>query len=155
MNIRNLLLILLLITYFTGISQSKNDILLTIDAKPVYSSEFKQVFNKNLDLVIDESQKNVDGYLDLFIDYKLKITEAYAQNLDKNKRYIKEFEKYEDQLSKKYIYDKRTVSQLLDEAYERGKEEINADHILVLVNFNDLPKDTLIAYIFNINSSHF
>tara|TARA_B100000809_G_scaffold261748_1_gene311230 strand:+ start:341 stop:2299 length:1959 start_codon:yes stop_codon:yes gene_type:complete len=146
MNIRNLLLILLLITYFTGISQSKNDILLTIDAKPVYSSEFKQVFNKNLDLVIDESQKNVDGYLDLFIDYKLKITEAYAQNLDKNKRYIKEFEKYEDQLSKKYIYDKRTVSQLLDEAYERGKEEINADHILVLVNFNDLPKDTLIAY---------
>ncbi len=42
--------------------------------------------------------------------------------------------------------DKRIASQLLDEAYERGKEEINADHILVLVNFNALPKDTLIAY---------
>ena len=146
MNKRNLLLLLLLATYFTGISQKKNDVLLTIDEEPVYSSEFKQVFNKNLDLVIEESQKNVDGYLGLFIDYKLKITEAYKQNLDKNETYIKEFEKYENQLSKKYIFDKRIASQLLDEAYERGKEEINADHILVLVNFNALPKDTLIAY---------
>ena len=146
MNIRNLLLLLLLATYFTGISQKKNDVLLTIDEEPVYSLEFKQVFNKNLDLVIEESQKNVDGYLGLFIDYKLKITEAYKQNLDKNETYIKEFEKYEDQLSKKYIFDKRIASQLLDEAYERGKEELNADHILVLVNFNALPKDTLIAY---------
>jgi peptidyl-prolyl cis-trans isomerase SurA len=146
MNKINLLLLLLLVTYFTGISQNKNNVLLTIDAEPVYSSEFKHVFNKNLDLVIEESQKNVDGYLDLFIDYKLKIAEAYAQNLDKNELYIKEFGKYEDQLSKKYIIDKRIASQLIDEAYERGKEEINADHILVLVNFNDPPKDTLIAY---------
>ena len=146
MNKRKLLLLLLLATYFTGISQNKNNVLLTIDTKPVYSSEFKQVFNKNLDLVIDESQKNVDGYLDLFIDYKLKVTEAYAQNLDKNEMYIKEFEKYEDQLSKKYIFDKRIASQLINEAYERGKDEINADHILVLVGFNALPKDTLIAY---------
>ncbi|MGY8933698.1 MAG: peptidylprolyl isomerase [Flavobacteriales bacterium] len=146
MNKINLLLLLLLVTYFTGISQKKNNVLLTIDTEPVYSSEFKHVFNKNLDLVIEESQKNVDGYLDLFIDYKLKIAEAYAQNLDKNELYIKEFGKYEDQLSKKYIIDKRIASQLIDEAYERGKEEINADHILVLVNFNDPPKDTLIAY---------
>ena len=72
MNKINLLLLLLLTTYFTGISQKKNDVLLTIDEEPVYSSEFKQVFNKNLDLVIEESQKNVDGYLGLFIDYKLK-----------------------------------------------------------------------------------
>ena len=55
MNKINLLLLLLLVTYFTGISQNKNNVLLTIDTKPVYSSEFKQVFNKNLDLVIDES----------------------------------------------------------------------------------------------------
>ena len=146
MNKRNLLLILLLVTCFTGISQKKKNVLLTIDSEPVYSSEFKKVFNKNLDLVIEESQKNVDGYLDLFIDYKLKITEAYAQNLDEDQQYVREFKKYQDQLSKKYIYDKRVTSQLIDEAYQRGKEEINADHILVMVNLNAIPKDTLIAY---------
>ena len=146
MNNRNLLILLLLVSCFTGISQKKSDVLLTIDSEPVYSSEFKKVFNKNLELVIEESQKNVDGYLELFIDYKLKITEAYAQNLNEDEIYIKEFSKYQDQLSKNYIYDKRISSQLVVEAYQRGLEEISADHILVMVNLNATPQDTLKAF---------
>ena len=146
MNTRNLLLLFLFIAYFNGNAQNKKNVLLTINSNPVYSSDFTKVFNKNLDLVVEESQKNVAGYLDLFIDYKLKITEAYAQGLDKNQQYIKEFKKYEDQLAKKYIYDKRIVSKLVEEAYDRGLEEINAEHILVLSNLNDSPNDTLKAY---------
>ncbi len=146
MNAKYLTLLLLFLTAITANSQKKNDVLLTIDDEPVYSSEFKTVFNKNLDLVLDESQKDVDGYLDLFIDYKLKVTEAYAQGLDKDESYIKEFTKYQDQLSKNYIYDKRVTSELVTEAYERGLEEIDADHILILVNLNATAKDTLIAY---------
>ncbi len=146
MNTRNLLLLFLFIAYFNGNAQNKKNVLLTINSNPVYSSDFTKVFNKNLDLVVEESQKNVTGYLDLFIDYKLKITEAYAQELDKNQQYIKEFKKYEDQLAKKYIYDKRIVSKLVEEAYDRGLEEINAEHILVLSNLNDSPNDTLKAY---------
>ena len=146
MNTRNLLLLFLFIAYFNGNAQNKKNVLLTINSNPVYSSDFTKVFNKNLDLVVEESQKNVAGYLDLFIDYKLKITEAYAQELDKNQQYIKEFKKYEDQLAKKYIYDKRIVSKLVEEAYDRSLEEINAEHILVLSNLNDSPNDTLKAY---------
>ena len=146
MNTRNLLLLFLFIGYFNGNAQNKKNVLLTINSNPVYSSDFTKVFNKNLDLVVEESQKNVAGYLDLFIDYKLKISEAYAQELDKNQQYIKEFKKYEDQLAKKYIYDKRVVSKLVEEAYDRSLEEINAEHILVLSNLNDSPNDTLKAY---------
>ena len=146
MNKRNLLLLFLFIGYFNGNAQNKKNVLLTINSNPIYSSDFTKVFNKNLDLVVEESQKNVAGYLDLFIDYKLKITEAYAQELDKNQQYIKEFKKYEDQLAKKYIYDKRVVSKLVEEAYDRSLEEINAEHILVLSNLNDSPNDTLKAY---------
>ena len=146
MNTRNLLLLSLFIGYLNGNAQNKKNVLLTINSNPVYSSDFTKVFNKNLDLVVEESQKNVAGYLDLFIDYKLKITEAYAQELDKNQQYIKEFKKYEDQLAKKYIYDKRVVSKLVEEAYDRSLEEINAEHILVLSNLNDSPNDTLKAY---------
>ena len=146
MNTRNLLFLFLFIGYFNGNAQNKKNVLLTINSTPVYSSDFTKVFNKNLDLVVEESQKNVAGYLDLFIDYKLKITEAYAQELDKNKLYKKEFEKYKDQLAKKYIYDKRVVSKLVEEAYDRSLEEINAEHILVLSNLNDSPNDTLKAY---------
>ena len=146
MNTRNLLLLFLFIGYFNGNAQNKKNVLLTINSNPIYSSDFTKVFNKNLDLVVEESQKNVAGYLDLFIDYKLKITEAYAQELDKDKQYIKEFKKYQDQLAKKYIYDKRVTSKLVEEAYNRSLEEIDADHILILVSLNDSPKDTLDAF---------
>ncbi|MFK5982533.1 MAG: peptidylprolyl isomerase [Flavobacteriaceae bacterium] len=138
--------IALLLIATNTFSQKKKDVLMTINNDPVYASEFKTVFNKNLDLVIDESQKNVDGYLDLFIDYKLKVAEAYAQDLDKNSVYIREFNNYEDQLSKKYIYDKRLTSELVKEAYDRGLEEINADHILIRVSMNAKPEDSIIAY---------
>ena len=146
MKLNYLSLILLLFIASTGFSQKKKDVLLTIDDQAVYSSEFKSVFKKNLDLVIDESQKSVDGYLDLFIDYKLKVAEAYAQGLNNEKTYIKEITKYEDQLSKNYIYDKRVTSELVAEAYERGLEEITLNHILIKTPINASPKDSLIAY---------
>ncbi len=146
MNAKYLTLLLLFLTAITANSQKKKDVLLTINDEPVYASEFKTVFNKNLDLVLDESQKDVDGYLDLFIDYKLKVTEAYAQGLDKDEDYIKEFTKYQDQLSKNYIYDKRVTSKLVTEAYERGLEEIDADHILIMVKQNASAQDTLVAF---------
>lgn len=142
----NLPFIIFLLIVTNVFSQKEKDVLMTINNEPVYASEFITVFNKNLDLVIDESQKNVDGYLDLFIDYKLKVIEAYDQDLDKNRVYIKEFGNYEDQLSKKYIYDKRLTSELVKEAYDRGLEEINADHILLKISMNAKPEDTLIAY---------
>ena len=146
MNTKYLPLILLLLITITANSQKKNEVLLTINEEPVYASEFKTVFEKNLDLVLDESQKDVDGYLDLFIDYKLKVAEAYVQGLDKNDEYVKEFAKYQDQLSENYIYDKRITSKLVEEAYKRGLEEVDVDHILIKVKMNDNPQDTLIAF---------
>lgn len=127
-------------------AQNKKDVLLTIDDKPVYISEFKRVFNKNLDLVKDENQKSVDGYLDLFIDYKLKVAEAYNEGLDKEKRYVVEFDKYQSQLARGYIFEDKLTKELAEEAYERSLEEINANHILILATYDDTPQDTLKAY---------
>lgn len=146
MNAKYFTFLLLLGVVFSGFSQKAKDVLLTLDEKPIYNSEFKKVYNKNLDLVIDDSQKDVDSYLELFIDYKLKVAEAYAQGLDKEESFKKEFAKYQDQLSKNYIYDKRVTSELVDEAYQRGLEEIDVDHILIMVNLNAPPQDTLVAY---------
>ncbi len=73
-----------LIVSFNCIAQLKtNDVLFTVDDETVLASEFIRVYNKNLDLVKDESQKDVDNYLDLFVDYKLKLQEAKKLGLDK------------------------------------------------------------------------
>jgi peptidyl-prolyl cis-trans isomerase SurA len=146
MNKNLLLLFVLCFSALTVFSQKKKEVLLTIDDTPVYVNEFIRVYNKNLDLVKDETQKSVDGYLDLFIDYKLKVAAAYEQGLDKDKNYVKEFNEYRNQLSKNYIFEDKVTSELAVEAYQRGLEEINADHILIMSHPEDKPQDTLIAY---------
>jgi peptidyl-prolyl cis-trans isomerase SurA len=140
------LLTIALVLNVTFAFSQKKEVLLTIDNKPVYVSEFKRVYQKNLDLVKDESQKSVDGYLDLFIDYKLKIAEAYDQKLDERSTYKEEFNKYQEQLSRSYIYDSSLSEELVKEAYDRGLEEIEARHILILSKYEDAPQDTLVAY---------
>lgn len=130
----------------TIFSQKKEEVLLTINDEPVFTREFHRVYKKNLDLVQEESQKDVESYLELFIDYKLKILEAYNQGLNNNPRYVKEFSQYQEQLSRNYLYENKVTDDLALEAYQRGLEEINANHILVLSNYEDLPQDTLVAY---------
>lgn len=126
--------------------QQKKDVLLTLKDKPIYAQEFKKVYQKNLALVQDKEQKTVDGYLKLFVDYKLKVAEAYAQGLDQNEEYVKDFSKYEEQLSRNYIYEDNVTSNLVEEAYERGLIEVDASHILIMCNWDAFPQDTLVAY---------
>jgi peptidyl-prolyl cis-trans isomerase SurA len=144
---KNLILSVVIILFsISSYAQKGKDVLMTINNEPIYAKEFKRVYKKNLELVQEESQKSVDGYLDLFIDYKLKVAEAYAQNLNENSDYIKDFGKYEEQLSRNYIFDNNITEDIIKEAYERSLEEIEASHILIKTNWDSFPQDTLVAY---------
>lgn len=138
--------ILVFLVATTAFSQNKKEVLMTIDDNPVYAKEFKRVYKKNLDLVQDEAQKDIDGYLELFIDYKLKIAEAEAQKLDEESAYKSEYSKYRDQLSRNYLYEDKVTEELAKEAYERGKVDLAASHILIRVDYEAVPQDTLAAY---------
>lgn len=127
-------------------AQNNNDILVTIDEEKIQVDEFLHVYQKNLELVQDDEQKKIDNYLDLFIDYKLKTKEAFAQGLDNNPEYIKEFSKYQEQLSQSFLYDQEITDELLQQAYDRLIEEINANHILLKVTPTAKPSDTLAKY---------
>lgn len=120
--------------------------LFTIDAKPYYTDEFLRVYNKNLDLVKDESQKDLTQYLELFVGYKLKITKANKIGLQNGEAYKNELASYRTQLSKNYLTDSKVTNELVVEGYERSKKEIKAAHILLLVDENAAPADTLAAF---------
>ncbi|OBQ56433.1 peptidylprolyl isomerase [Tamlana sp. s12] len=132
---------------FNALAQStEEDVLFTVGNDPVYASEFIRVYQKNLDLVQDESQKDVDEYLKLFTSYKLKIKEARSQGFHEKPGYKKELESYKKQLAKNYISDPKVTDALVEEAYERITEDVNANHILVKVAEDASPEDTLAAY---------
>lgn len=137
--------LLLSFLFITQLS-AQEDVLFTISETPVYASDFKRVYLKNLELVKDESQKNVDEYLKLFVNYKLKLKEAEALGLDEKPTFKREFDNYRNQLLKNYIYDTKVTESLVKEAYNRLKQEVNAAHILVRVDEKAKPEDTLKAY---------
>jgi peptidyl-prolyl cis-trans isomerase SurA len=127
-------------------AQKDTDVLMTIDGETVLVQEFMEVYNKNLELVQDEGQKELANYIELFIDYKLKTKEAFAQGLDNNAEFKKEFTKYQEQLSQSFLYDQEITDELLMQAYNRLAEEINANHILLQVTPTAKPSDTLAKY---------
>lgn len=145
MNIKHFLIVSLM--SFSGVVLAqKKEILFTVDNTPYYTDEFVRVYNKNLDLVKDESQKDIDNYLDLYLAYKLKVNKAYKLGLNKDPKYINELKSYRNQLSKNYLTDTQITDELIREAYDRSLKEINASHILILVDENAQPQDTLKAY---------
>lgn len=121
-------------------------VLFNIDNHPYYTDEFSRVYKKNLDLVKDESQKDLNQYLDLFLGYKLKIEKANKLGLQKGPNYIAELRSYRSQLSRNYMTDTKVTKELVDEAYQRSLKEIKAAHILITVDENASPADTLKAY---------
>lgn len=142
------LFILIFSVFITNVNgQSANkDILFSIDDEPVYVSEFLRVYNKNLDLVQDESQKDVDEYLSLFTNYKLKLKEAKALELQEKPTYIRELDSYKKQLAKSFITDAKVTDALVEEAYERISNDVKASHILIKIPEDANPNDTLTAY---------
>ncbi len=127
-------------------AQKKQEVLFTVDNDPVSTEEFLKVFNKNRDIVDDENKKTVEEYLDLYVNYKLKLKQAYQLQLDTVSSYKKELKKYKEQLIAPYLKDSKVTELLVKEAYDRMKNEVSASHILVMVKPKATPKDTLKAY---------
>ncbi|MCY1481617.1 Chaperone SurA precursor [compost metagenome] len=147
MNLKQLFFGVLLSANFTSFAQNANkEVLFTIDDKPYYTDEFARVYNKNIDLVKDESQKDLNQYLDLFVGYKLKINKANKLGLQNGQAYQAELKSYRNQLSKNYLTDSKVTQELIEESYKRSLKEIKAAHILFMVDENASPEDTLKAY---------
>lgn len=127
-------------------AQTSKQVLFSVDDNKYYTDEFVRVYNKNLDLVKDESQKDLDHYLELFIGYKLKINKANKLGLQDNTKYQNELKSYRTQLSKNYLTDSKVTKELVDEGYQRSLKEVNASHILLTVDENAKPEDTLAVY---------
>ncbi len=135
----------LLMWFMFNVFSQQDPILMTINNVPITKSEFERIFYKNnRDSVHDE--KAINEYLELFINFKLKVMEAKNLGFDTLPNFKQELQSYRKQLSEPYFVDKETEEKLLKEAYERKKWRIRTSHILIKVGENASPADTLAAY---------
>ncbi len=127
--------------------QPTEKVLFTVDGTSTVSDrEFEAVFNKNREIGEQLDPKTPAEYLDLYINFKLKVHEAKALGLDQRESFIREFSGYRAQLAKPYLTDRAFEDSLVAQAYRRGSTDVRAGHIMKAVDANAAPADTVSAY---------
>ncbi len=128
------------------LAQGADPVLLSVAGENISKSEFERVYKKNntKDLAFD--RKSIDDYLQLYINYKLKVKEAMELGMDTAQSFKDELGGYRKQLAQPYLVDKDVTDNLVKEAYDRLKWDVRASHILILCAPDAKPQDTLIAY---------
>ena len=144
MSMRTILLNLFLIAGVSMMAQ-KNDILLKIGNENVSLSEFERIYSKNNN-ENSLNRQTPEEYLELFINFKLKVLEAESLGMDTTNKFITELNTYKSQLAEPYLTDDSIRELMIVEAYERAQYDIHASHILLILDENASPEDTLAKY---------
>jgi peptidyl-prolyl cis-trans isomerase SurA len=127
-------------------AQGKDPVLMTVGGESVTKSEFLNIYLKNNSQGAVIDRKNLEEYLELFIKFKLKVKEAGSLGMDTTEVFRNELAGYRRDLAKPYLSDKTTIDALVKEAYERSKHDIRARHILIIIERDAAPEDTLKAW---------
>lgn len=144
-----LIILSVLFIYSANAQESKDITVLTIGKEKISLAEFERIYNKNRDIEnssIDNSSKSVEDYMELFINFKLKVIEAQALGMDTTQKFLNELNGYKKQLAAPYLTDESVFDNLVKEAYNRMQHEVSVSHIMIKLAKNASPKDTLEAF---------
>ena len=133
-------LITMFLNWSMVFAQSGDPVIMTVNGKPVLRSEFEYSYNKNnSNEVID--RKSVDEYVDLFINYKLKVEAALDAHLDTMKSYQNEFASYRDKQIRPSIITDADIEKEAYHIYKETQQRIDSHggvvkvaHILLRLN---------------------
>lgn len=136
-------LISLLLGGMAAQAQQADPVLMTVNGKDVTRGEFEYAYNKNQgdDGAVEDVPLN--KYVDMFINYKLKVAEAERQHLDTLTSYNEEFRTYRDMQLTPALVDEVYIDSVARSVYQRtvdmldGRELLHPAHILMLVRQND------------------
>jgi peptidyl-prolyl cis-trans isomerase SurA len=132
---KKFLLSALLIATSIGAMAQEDQVLMTIGGKPVMVSEFMYIYEKN-NQESSLEKKTMAEYLDLFINFKLKVAEAESQGVDTTAAFKKELAGYRAQATPKYLQDNAAIDSLVRLSYDRIAHPRKASHIAVQCPMN-------------------
>lgn len=121
--------------------------LLQVEGTEISVAEFERVFNKNASVAgPDADQKSVEEYMEMYINFKLKVKEAERRQMDTARAFKQELNQYVTQLEQPYLTDSEYIDELIQEGYERSQTDLRASHIMVKLDEDASPVDTAKAY---------
>lgn len=106
-----------------------DQVLMTINKKPVSLGEFEYLYHKNQSQQL--ASQPIEEYLEMFVTYKQKVADAEAEGIDKSEAFQNEFDGYRRDLSAPYLEDRAVEDSLVNAIYERMKTDVDVSHIMV------------------------
>jgi len=142
---RFLEILLLLVFFISPILAEKDPVIVTIDNKQITKNEFLRLYNKN-NTNPKYDLKSLQEYMDLFINFKLKVIEAEHLGFDTVPSFKSEYKSYREELIRPYLTDKEMEEKLVNETYKRLLEEVRVRQIFIAAGELLPPSDTLIYF---------
>ncbi|MBP5260214.1 MAG: peptidylprolyl isomerase [Paludibacteraceae bacterium] len=105
----------------------------TIGDEPIDRSLFDYYYSKN-NTHVSGTELSPADYLDMFVNFRLKVHAAYAEGMDREPGFQEEFDGYRAQVAAGYMTDSTAVQSYVKEAYEHLKEEVDVCHILFSID---------------------
>ena len=110
-------------------AQISDPVLMTINGKDVRLSEFEYLYNKNNAQQVEP--QTIDQYVDMFVDYKLKVADAEAHGLDTTETFLAEYGQFTNELSAPYLIDQEVLDSIVATQFAHMQREVTVSHIMV------------------------
>jgi peptidyl-prolyl cis-trans isomerase SurA len=133
----------------TGCSPKQQQVVATVGQEPITLKEYETLYLKgsgNRDSAAAASMQERERFLDLMVNYKLKLADAQRLKLDQKPEIINEVESYKGGLAASFVTEREITGPGLQKLYERQSEEIRPSHILLTLNPKASPEDSAKAY---------
>lgn len=106
-----------------------NKTVMTVGPDKVTLNEFEYLFNKNNQQ--QTSATSLDEYIDMFVNYKLKVVAAKDAGYDTARSYLADMKKYTNELARPYMRTQAVDDSLVNVAYNHLREMTDVNHILI------------------------
>lgn len=115
--------------------------LLTVNGKSIPVSEFEYLYNKNNNQQLE--RQTPEEYLDMFINYKLKVADAEAHGIDTTKAFKDELEQHRVELAKPYLKDQAVEDALVNEIYSHMDRLVDVSHVMLRKGMTEQQNDSV------------
>lgn len=103
-------------------------IVMTVAGNDVTLSEFEYLYHKNASQQVEP--QSLDDYINMFVNYKLKVADAYAAGIDTTEAFRSEFEGYRAEIAAPYLTDAVMADSLKAAARSHFAENVDVSHIM-------------------------
>jgi peptidyl-prolyl cis-trans isomerase SurA len=145
-------LILFIISALTFMGSSCNKAkktLVDVGNEKITLGEFEKQYLKTIGNVDSARNKPIEDkrqFLNLYINFRLKVKDARERGLLNNPDIQKDVTEYKRNFAPNFLIDKEVVTSEVKKLYERRKDEVRASHILINLGEKATVEDSIKAY---------